>query len=174
MNSLETISAATLWDIERYVLGDTSLDRSAFEASMSEDVELALAVADCVERMQHIAVACEFVEAPSQGVSKWTNRRVAQLCLACAALAAMLVAMVVMPGPQASKTLPPSATQHTDLSAVAAHWLALDVTAVGEDISALPVALDSMDLQGNSQLSVAEENDWMLEAAVAFYEQAEI
>lgn len=179
MNSYQEISAETLWDVERYVLGDASLDRPAFEAKMSEDVALALAVADCVERMHLLSVACEALPEPSQRT--WTRGRVAGWCVACAALAAMLAGVLAWPTTKVTETMPPTASQNIDLSAVATYWLALDVTAGDEaqvfppdERNVTPAVPGTGDLPGNSQLSVAEENDWMLEAAVAFFEQADI
>ncbi len=45
------------WDAYRYVLDDPTLDRSAFEARMLDDCDLALAVADAMLHVDSIRAA---------------------------------------------------------------------------------------------------------------------
>ncbi len=48
-----------LWEIDRYLLNDPTLDREAFEQRMLEDESLSVAVASAVERLSMLSVAAE-------------------------------------------------------------------------------------------------------------------
>ncbi len=175
------LSADMHWDVERYVLGDPGLDRGSFEAAMSADVELALAVAESVERLQQIARACQFTQVPLADSSKATPRAVTSrpvapvaIGLACAVLAASLLVVFFNYGVPSSSQAKLTAQVDPRLSAVASHWLALDGVVVGDVSSGSTETWEAIESQSPSQLSVADEGDWMLEAAVAFFQQAEI
>lgn len=61
MSSLEqalNLDEEQRWLVDRYVLGDDTLDRDEFESRMLEEPRLALAVADAVQTVQTISAAC--------------------------------------------------------------------------------------------------------------------
>ncbi len=143
----DSLTTQQLWDIERYVLDDNSLDRDAFEVQMAGNIELALAVADCVERLQLIACACRAVPRTQQPSSvvvaapavSWTaSKTAAQLWLALGlGLAACVLLLVRWDGnwPTSSNTPlagqviprgmnPPANTPR--IADVALGWLAME------------------------------------------------
>ena len=62
ISPLLELTDAQRWEVERYVLGDDSFDRQAFEDRMLDDTRLALAVADCVAEVQNLKQACSGLE----------------------------------------------------------------------------------------------------------------
>lgn len=110
------------WEIDRYVLGDDTLDREAFEARMATEVPLALAVAKAVEDMHAVALACqssgERLEREASRTRRWYP---APIALGASMLLAVGLGFYALKHNAASRY----SADTLGISAVAESWIAI-------------------------------------------------
>lgn len=175
------------WDAYRYVLDDPTLDRSAFEAHMLADVDLALAVAEALSHVDVLrAASCMAVPAENVQVSTPASHHAAagggwQLTSLSALAATLLLAIGLFNYQVAHnrvRTTPRLAEQN-----LAESWLAIRQTEIVDQSSNLvdastnfvavrdeDVVQEPNDLVGTEP---AADNDWLMDAAREFYAQGE-
>lgn len=162
-----TISEDLQWDIERYVLLDETLDRDAFEARMLEDERLALAVAEAVDHMEMLTTACRVSSDSSPPkawpVFAWSMR----IGVGLAVAAGLLIATGLL-SPNWSQGDGQAIGETEELSAVAEQWLVMDADGDADESLITPVSWEW------EPGLMAEEEDWMLEAAQQFFQELEI
>jgi hypothetical protein len=190
------------WDIERYLLDDPTLDRQEFETRMLADVDLALAVAEQVHRLEALAQASrqltnwQLAKQPSspQVLAGGTGRpvEVSYGFLALAVLAASLLVAVNWIRTIEDRGVGTSTAQnHAEknrnaitsddgMSVLVDRWLAIQVdhASAGESYVQDNTPFTSLSaewLEPGEQVSNsdANEGDWMLETAAEFFQQAD-
>lgn len=72
-SNLEPLTAEQRWDVERYLLGDATLDSEAFEAQMLDDPRLAYEVSAAVDRLANLEAACSLEVGVLSGVERQTQ-----------------------------------------------------------------------------------------------------
>ena len=174
------ISDAQLWDIDRYLLDDESLDRAAFEASMLADERLAWAVAEELERLQLLSQPAVTHAARLPGAEpdagRSHGRRRLRLVALLAVSAAAVFALLNWREP-AAPPLPVVAVGEEQLQAVVQQWLALEVPAgsveTGErDAYSVLTLLEPLEAAAGGEAAV--ESDWMMDVAALYFRDADI
>ena len=180
------------WEIQRYILGDPTLDVEQFEQQMLDNPEMALAVADEVASI-HLLATCDspspagtgdalgLPSSNSLGASKspWVLLGFAASLLVC------IFTWLGQPGPRFPDASSTASTRVSEasLEEFAEQWISLQV-ATSDSYSAESsyyvvtdggtAGLDPSD----SALELTSEheagNDWLLEAAQLFYSDADI
>ncbi len=171
---------ARQWDVDRYVLGDDTLDRESFEARMATDEQLAWQVAQSVGQVACFSSAAELASddrgqaSPNsvpakpmipakQAISvRPVPARLMWTALATVAATVLVASCWGLLGRNSTGSADAIAAQ--DLPAVAAHWLALESEGEGEE------TLISNALEMDSTEKWVED-DWMVEAAQQFFQQ---
>lgn len=184
-----TLNSAQMWDIDRYLLDDETLDRDAFEARMLQDETLALAVADELERLQLLSSvadrklvrAAPFAVETSVSPVSFTRTRPPVMAWAALVIAvSLLFALFVWPQgdqPSAEGQLAANPLQEAiPLQEVAQEWLALESALEDSEIAELVAgaevnARDTFNL--TDDLEEANGDDWML-LACEFLSDADI
>ncbi len=169
------------WEIDRYLLGDPTLDRDAFELQMLDDVSLAEQVAASVGAMELIEVAaCSVTRPDIQATIPCRRSTVAAgipVWAMLATVATVLIAVAYwrnLPNEAIHATRASTEFAESDrlLSQIAEHWLAFENPIIvnhEEDVFA-EIANGSR----RSELSeheLVDQTDWLVEAARQFYQE---
>ena len=176
------------WDLDRYVLGDSCLDRDAFEDKLAQDDRLALALARTVGELGQLTNACRDIECrearPLEAlpIKKTAAVRVSHrgsrhrriwAAVSLVAAASLVVSLAVNSGRQPTNQMVDDASL---LSAVAERWLVFDdVQETDDDMQDLGLVEDITSGTESSLFTdgAAEESDWIVEAGQEYYRELE-
>lgn len=183
------------WDVDRYLLGDASLDHVAFEQQMLCDESLAREVAARVAQLQRLTLACHQLgappvpapppPAPTTVPAASGRKRLAaahQLLFTCLTLAAALWLALMLWETTPRRDTPQQAQTADDpqLAEVALRWLALasdssqhNAEIYQEEVLSSTASHEWLEL-GSEPLPGSEGQDWMLDVASEFFQEADI
>ena len=177
------------WDAYRYVLDDPTLDRSAFEARMLDDVDLALAVADAwsgIDRLRAASfIVCPTPPArPLAPVATERQSRNARSGWQLSSLAALATALLLAVGLVNYRIhVAPSRAAHASVAKLnlAESWLAMRQTELVDmstnlvDVSSNFENTKDENAQGEpdgfAAADSSSDDDWLMNAAREFYSQ---
>jgi hypothetical protein len=166
-----TLSAEQLWDIDRYLLGDETLDRGKFESRMLDDETLAQAVAEELERLQLLSMSterewvCLGTNAANVSRKRWLVPG-AMLAVVASLMGFMFV------WPRADERLV-EVTASPQMQELAQEWLALDSLAEDPEFFELPSESELTALDTGDSSSDLVGEDWMMVAS-EFFRNADI
>lgn len=191
------------WEIHRYLLDDPSFDRDTFEQRMLEDTDLALAVADEVERLELIqrtvvssstARDCATQVVTGRDTStehergSTTRRRQVTVLLGTAIALLILLGSFQWFAPNGAGNRTNTALVHPvvepGLEETAEFWLGMqDGDALIEELAIDSLAFDSSNttiaLETETEIDSTDEtldssdSDWMLDIAIGYYGEME-
>ncbi len=171
------------WEIDRYLLGDESLDRQAFESRMLEDSEFALLVAEQLQFLQLVGQAAEprvsqsavVASSSLKGIATARRQPLRYLAIAACAVAASLLCLLTLRQVRQPVVDQPSAAadwlDNSKLQAVAEQWVVLDIPA--DEAVLLELDGESAQVFYGGGESLAGENsaqDWLMQAGEFFHE----
>lgn len=189
------------WEVFRYVLADPTLDVADFESRMSNDVDLALAVAAAVGQVEKLRQVCEYDPQPlvavalrshddmqisvgrgaslpasvAEAVTGWhwmsTSLLAAGLMLA---IGATMFSLRLWRDASVS-----NAVVRADSQVFVDTWLAFQQASLADELRPMLTEDDGVEQVGwsaNEQTAAGDDvevvgEDWMLEAAREFYAQ---
>ncbi len=169
------------WEIDRYLLGDPTLDRDAFEQRMLNDVSLAEQVAASVAQLELIELSAIAAGLPQALVvsphRRRESRQVMTVWALLATVATLLVALANWRDGSSKSVDTPSVTfelaaSDLQLAEIAEYWLATEnanLISLEEEVSTEAFVNSRRGTQ--TEPESVEPTDWLVEAATQFYSE---
>jgi hypothetical protein len=162
------------WEIDAFLLGDPVIDRQAFEQRMLDDPDFALQVASAAEVFELVALAASEIS-PVEAVGAASVVGSAPLQVSSSTTGwkiALAIAATLLVGVFASLNWFRNAQRGVD-ETVANSWLALQQERAASDRGALPDNTSDPEMEIVS-VSNLDDQDWLIDSAIAFYSESEL